>query len=56
MSLADVINLHRFVGLIEGVVLSLPADTQNAVYDYLETVNCILDKELQDKAKKGGAE
>ena len=51
MDTKDINLLHRFVGAVEGVALTLPESAQSLIYDYLEVVNAILDRE-----EKGGAE
>lgn len=51
MNIHDINLLHRFVGAVEGVALTLPESAQSLIYDYLEVVNGILDKE-----EKGGVE
>lgn len=45
MELKDLNILHRFVGAVEGVVISLPSEIQGMLYDYIEMVDGILDKE-----------
>lgn len=51
MEIQDLNLLHRFVGAVEGVALTLPEDAKSMIYDYIEVVDAILDKE-----EKGGAE
>ena len=48
MDIKDINLLHRFVGAVEGVALVLPESAQSLIYDYLEVVNGILDKEEQE--------
>ena len=49
MTMKDISTIRRFLGVIEGVVLSLPDQAQSLIYDYLEVVDDILDRE-----EKGG--
>lgn len=51
MDIKDIYTLHRFVGAIEGVVISLPDEVKGMIYDYIEVVDGILDKE--EKAVTG---
>ena len=51
MELKDIYTLHRFVGAVEGVTVTLPEDAQGLLYDYIEVVDAILDKE--EKAVMG---
>ena len=44
----DLNILHRFVGAVEGVVISLPSEIQGMLYDYIEVVDGILDKEEKE--------
>jgi hypothetical protein len=39
------------LGVIEGVVISLPQDTQTMIYNYLEVVDEILDAEEKEREK-----
>ena len=50
MTTKDISTINRFLGVIEGVAVSLPDDAQSMIYDYLEVIDGILDKE-----EKGGA-
>ncbi len=49
MTLQDISNIRRFIGVVEGVTISLPEQVQSLIYDYIEGVDAILDKE-----EKGG--
>ena len=49
MTPKDISTISRFLGVIEGIVVSLPDDVQSMIYDYLEVIDGILDKE-----EKGG--
>jgi hypothetical protein len=51
MTLRDISNIRRFIGVVEGVTISLPERTQSLIYDYIEVMDAILDRE-----EKGGAE
>lgn len=51
MTLQDISNIRRFIGVVEGVTISLPEQAQSLIYNYIEVVDSILDKE-----EKGGAE
>ena len=51
MTQKDISTIYRFLGVIEGIAVSLSNDAQSMIYDYLEVVNGILDKE-----EKGGGE
>ena len=50
MTLQDISNIRRFIGVVEGVTTSLPEHTKSLIYDYIEVVDAILDRE-----EKGGA-
>lgn len=56
MTQKDISTIYRFLGVIEGVAVSLPDDVQSMIYDYLEVVNCILDNEVKDQTEKGGVQ
>lgn len=45
MDMKDINLLHRFVGVVEAVVLGLSDDEQSLLYGYIEAVDEILDKE-----------
>ena len=49
MTLQDISNVRRFIGVVEGVTISLPEQTQSLIYDYIEVIDAILDRE-----EKGG--
>ena len=51
MTLQDISNIRRFIGVVEGITISMPEQTQSLIYDYIEVVDAILDRE-----EKGGAE
>ena len=51
MTLQDISNIRRFIGVVEGVAVALPQEAQTLIYDYIEVVDCILDRE-----EKGGTE
>ena len=51
MTLQDISNIRRFIGVVEGVTISLPVQAQSLIYDYIEVIDAILDRE-----EKGGAE
>lgn len=51
MQLKDISTIRRFIGVIEGIAISLPETTQGLIYDYAAVVDEILDRE-----EKGGAE
>ena len=49
MTAHDISNIRRFIGAIEGVAISLPEKAQSLIYDYIDVVDAILDRE-----EKGG--
>ena len=49
MTMKDISNIRRFLGVIEGITATLPDNAQSLIYDYLEIVDEILDRE-----EKGG--
>lgn len=49
MTLQDISNIRRFIGVVEGITISLPEQTQSLIYDYIEVMDAILDRE-----EKGG--
>ena len=51
MTAKDISNIRRFIGAVEGVATSLPVQAQTLIYDYIEVIDAILDRE-----EKGGAE
>ena len=55
MNLKDISTIRRILGFIEGVAISLPKDTQSAIYDYLGVADSILNNE-EGQVLKGGAE
>ncbi len=50
MTLNDISCLNRFLGVIEGVAISLPEETREMVFDYLATVDRIVDEEAKKVA------
>ena len=51
MTLKDISNIRRFLGVVEGVTISLPSDAQYMIYDYMETVDEILNREEKEGAE-----
>ena len=51
MTTKDISTINRFLGVIEGIVISLSDDVQSMIYDYLEVIDGILDKEEKEGAK-----
>ena len=49
MKLNEISYLRRFLGVIEGVSMTLPQDTQSLVFDYIAVVDDILCKEEQQQ-------
>ena len=49
MTAQDISIIHRFIGVVEGVAMSLPEQAQSLIYDYIEVMDAILDRE-----EKGG--
>lgn len=49
MTLQDISNIRRFIGVVEGVTISLPEQAQSLIYGYIEVIDAILDRE-----EKGG--
>ena len=45
MKLQDISNIRRFIGVVEGVTISLSEQAQSLIYDYIEVVDAILDRE-----------
>ena len=45
MDIKDISTIRRFLGVVEGVTISLPSETQSMIYDYLAVVDGILDRE-----------
>ena len=48
MTTKEISTIRRFLGVIEGVTISSPNETQSMIYDYLEVVDAILDREEKD--------
>ena len=42
-------TIQRFLGVVEGVATSLPKEIQALLFDYIEVIDAILDRD-----KKGG--
>ncbi len=51
MTLHDISNIRRFIGMVEGVTFSLPEQAQSLIYDYIEVVDAILDREEKEGAE-----
>lgn len=49
MTAKDISIIRRFIGVVEGVAISLPDQAQALVYDYIEVIDAIIDRE-----EKGG--
>lgn len=49
MTLQNISTIRRFLGVVEGVAISLPEEAQQLLFDYIEVVDNILDRE-----EKGG--
>lgn len=45
MTIKEISNIRRFLGVIKGVAESLPEGTQGLLYDYISVVDEILDRE-----------
>lgn len=45
MTAQDISNIRRFIGVVEGVAISLPTEAQSLLYDYIEVVDAIIDRE-----------
>ena len=45
MDAKDISTIRRFLGAVEGISMALPSDTQSFLYDYIEVVDSILNKE-----------
>lgn len=52
MTNKDLSTINRFLGVVEGVVELLPENAQSVVFDYLELVIPIIDKEYGDGERK----
>lgn len=48
MKVSEISAIRRFIGVIEGIAASLPDRTQSLIYDYIEVVDDILDREEAD--------
>ena len=51
MDIKDISTIRRFLGVVEGVAVSLPSDTQTILFDYVEMVDEILDAEEKEHEK-----
>jgi hypothetical protein len=49
MTAQAISTIRRFIGVVEGVAISLPDQAQSLVYDYIKVVDEILNRE-----EKGG--
>ncbi len=57
MNIKDISTIKRFLGVIEGVAVSLPKSTNRMVFDYIETIDYILDEEEKEHlGEKGGVQ
>lgn len=45
MTLKDISTINRALGAIEGVAVSLPEGQSTLIFDYLEVIDGILEKE-----------
>lgn len=45
MTVKEISNIRRFLGVVEGVAESLPGGTHGLLYDYIAVVDEILDRE-----------
>ncbi len=45
MKSKDIFAIRRFMGAVEGVAIGLPEQAQALLFDYLEVVDGILDRE-----------
>ena len=52
MTSKDISNIRRFIGVIEGVAIYLPEQAQTLIYDYIEVVDAILDREEEGCAEE----
>lgn len=44
----DISTIRRFLGVVEGVVVSMPKEMQLLIYDHLEKVEAIMDREEKE--------
>ena len=51
MTLKEISNIRRFIGVVEGVTISLPEQAQTLIYDYIEVVDAILEREEKEGAE-----
>lgn len=49
MDIKDISTIRRFLGVVEGVAVSMPGDTQTILYDYVEMVDEILNQEEKER-------
>ena len=45
MTARDISTIRRFVGVVEGVAFSLPEAAHSLLYDYIEVIDVILERE-----------
>ena len=45
MTTSDISTIQRFIGIVEGIATTLPKESQSLVYDYVEVIDLILDRE-----------
>lgn len=45
MTLKDISTIRRFMGAVEGVAVGLPDNAQSLLFNYLEVLDAILDRE-----------
>lgn len=50
MTSKDLSTLQRFIGVVEGIAAALPKETASLVYDYIEVIDPILEKENDNAA------
>lgn len=48
MNTKDISTIRRFLGVVEGVVVSMPKEMQLLIYDHLEKVEAIMDREEKE--------
>ena len=54
MNAKDISTIRRFLGVVEGVSMALPSDTQSLLHDYMEeVVDSILNKEEEGNNDAG---
>lgn len=45
MTTSDISVIQRFIGIVEGIATALPKEAQSLIYDYVEVLDAILDRE-----------